>query len=198
MRTGRPPSWNKEQLRKAIELYKTGNVTITDSCKICEIPETSLTRYLKLENIKITDTNILEFRKKRNEYMRGFYLKHKDTIKKRVSLYKIRHRQQYCDGSDLIKIKLIQHYSSGSMKCAFCEESDMDILTIDHINGGGNAHRRSINKSGSVTGGNFYKHLADNNYPEGYQILCWNCNAKKGINDRRSRVPLWQQWSEAT
>jgi len=48
-------------------------------------------------------------------------------------------------------------------------------LTIDHINGGGNAHVRAV--------GNGYQMLVDivaQNFPKDeFQILCWNCNAVK-------------------
>jgi len=198
MRTGRPPSWSKDALRGAIELYKSGSMSIKDAEMLFGIPETSFGRYVKNMGIPVSDVDNRAFKAKRNEYMRKFYLTHKDSIKKRVSLYKIRHRRQYTDNSDVVKIKLIQHYSRNNMKCATCGEQDMDILTIDHINGGGNKHRRQLSKSGTVTGVDFYRHLTNQGYPSGYQVLCWNCNAKKGINDRRNRTPLWNQWLGAT
>jgi hypothetical protein len=68
--------------------------------------------------------------------------------------------------------KCIEHYSKGKTCCELCGESDYDVLTIDHINGGGNQHRIKISR-----------HVADflikNNFPEGYRILCMNCNIKE-------------------
>jgi hypothetical protein len=49
--------------------------------------------------------------------------------------------------------------------------SDIRCLTIDHINGGGRQERKKLKKVG-VT---FYHWLQKQGYPEGYQVLCMNC-----------------------
>lgn len=53
----------------------------------------------------------------------------------------------------------------------------LSMLTIDHINGGGNKHRESILNSRGGT--SFYRWLKKTGYPSGYQVLCWNCNLSK-------------------
>lgn len=53
--------------------------------------------------------------------------------------------------------------------CACCGESERDFLTIDHINGGGTAHRKEL-------GGKVYAQLRRTGFPAGYRVLCWNCN----------------------
>ena len=63
--------------------------------------------------------------------------------------------------------------------CACCGETEPVFLTIDHIDGNGAEHRRQINNRG---GSSFYYWLRQNGYPEGYQVLCWNCNSAKHIN----------------
>jgi hypothetical protein len=45
-------------------------------------------------------------------------------------------------------------------------------LTLDHINGGGTKHRRENNKANCA----IYRLLAHQGYPDGYRILCHNCN----------------------
>ena len=50
-----------------------------------------------------------------------------------------------------------------------------NILTVDHINNDGVAHRKKIKKR------NIYQWLTKNNFPEGFQTLCMNCNFAKGI-----------------
>ncbi|GAC1502542.1 MAG: hypothetical protein NVS1B10_07330 [Candidatus Saccharimonadales bacterium] len=59
--------------------------------------------------------------------------------------------------------------------CACCGESNLAFLTIDHINGGGNQHK-------TLTKRPIYQWLRTNNYPAGYQVLCFNCNCAKSIN----------------
>jgi len=71
---------------------------------------------------------------------------------------------------------VIEHYGG---KCVHCGESRPECLAIDHINDGeGNSHRKQINKYGST----FYKWLVDNNFPEGFRVLCHNCNFGRHIN----------------
>jgi hypothetical protein len=70
--------------------------------------------------------------------------------------------------------EVLTHYGA---VCACCGESHCKFLTIDHIYGGGNKHRRMIGKS-SI---NIW--LVQNNFPEGYQLLCYNCNCGKYHND---------------
>lgn len=72
------------------------------------------------------------------------------------------------------KIRVISHYSDGTMRCALCPEDRIGALTIDHVGGGGTAHRRSI---GLTCGGTrFYDWLEKNQFPSGYRVLCSNCN----------------------
>ncbi len=79
-----------------------------------------------------------------------------------------------------LKLFVLVHYSGDPPKCACCGESHFEFLTIDHINGGGNQHMKSLRKIGT----NLYRWLVNNDFPEGYQVLCWNCNCSKGIGLR--------------
>lgn len=72
-------------------------------------------------------------------------------------------------------MEALRHYGGINPTCKCCGESNMKFLTIDHIEGGGSEHRR-----GSAKGGiGFW--LKKNEYPDGFQILCFNCNCGKGI-----------------
>ena len=66
------------------------------------------------------------------------------------------------------KIAIIEHYSNGTMKCACCGINDTEFLTIDHINGNGVKHRKEIKID-------FYLWLKRNRFPDGFQVLCMNC-----------------------
>ncbi len=74
----------------------------------------------------------------------------------------------------------------GGVVCSGCPEDDIDILEIDHIDGGGTQHRKEIGL------GNMYLWLKQNYYPPGYRVLCPTCNKKahRGIplpNEKKSR-----------
>jgi len=62
-------------------------------------------------------------------------------------------------------------------KCACCDEYEYEFLAIDHVEGGGNRHRKSI---GVGAGTQFYRWLKKNNFPPGYRVLCHNCNSALG------------------
>lgn len=59
----------------------------------------------------------------------------------------------------------------GGAKCACCGETNIEFLTLDHINGGGTAHRKEVG-----AGDKMYRWLRDKGYPPGYRVLCFNCN----------------------
>ena len=67
----------------------------------------------------------------------------------------------------------------GTCKC--CGETIQEFLSIDHVDGGGNAHRRELfgdDRKGS--GYHFYAWLKKQGFPQGgFQLLCRNCNAAK-------------------
>jgi len=76
------------------------------------------------------------------------------------------------------KAMVLEHYSAGDPVCACCGEKEFGFLTVDHVNGGGTAQR-------SETGGgwSFYRWLIKNDFPDGYQILCYNCNCGRAANN---------------
>jgi len=74
------------------------------------------------------------------------------------------------------KLRVLAHYSSGELACVHCGEDDLACLSIDHINGGGQQHRR-------VVGSHFYAWLIKNDFPDGYQTLCMNCQMRKKHNE---------------
>lgn len=71
-----------------------------------------------------------------------------------------------------IKLDVLAHYGG---KCSCCGEFDEIFLNIDHINQEGATHRKSM---GSRTWGGklLYRWLQKNNYPEGFRVMCFNCN----------------------
>lgn len=72
-----------------------------------------------------------------------------------------------------IRLLVLEYYGS---KCACCQESIEQFLTIDHIKNNGADHRRKVGIRGD---NNIYKWLIKNNFPEDFQVLCYNCNCAK-------------------
>jgi len=74
--------------------------------------------------------------------------------------------------------KVLMFYTNGTMKCQCpkCDITNSYFLTIDHINGDGAKHRRLLKRN------SIYRWLISNNFPKGFQVLCFNCNMTKGAN----------------
>lgn len=74
----------------------------------------------------------------------------------------------------MLKVKILAHYGN---RCSCCGEDRYEFLCLDHMAGNGNNHRRYLNIRG---GSSFYHWIIKNNYPDGYRILCQNCNHAYG------------------
>jgi hypothetical protein len=93
------------------------------------------------------------------------------SCKERVNA---RHRNQCRQ----VRREALEHYGGQPPRCACCGEARMEFLAIDHIDGGGQAHRRKLN-TGSGT--SFYFKLRKLGWPEGLRVLCHNCNVSLGM-----------------
>jgi len=64
--------------------------------------------------------------------------------------------------------------------CPGCTVTKFEFLAVDHIHGGGKAHREQI--SSGKCGTKFYRWLRDKGFPKDeFQLLCHNCNCAKGF-----------------
>lgn len=82
-----------------------------------------------------------------------------------------------------LKIEVLSHYNGGGYpKCSTCGESRIDCLSIDHIDGGGEKHKRELGICGPV-----YNWLKKNDYPPGFQVLCMNCQFIKRAENNEYR-----------
>lgn len=74
-----------------------------------------------------------------------------------------------------VKRRVFAHYSKEDPpRCECCGELHEEFLSIDHINGGGTRHRGQIGRS------YLYFWLIKQNFPEGFRVLCHNCNQASG------------------
>ena len=75
--------------------------------------------------------------------------------------------------------KYSKRHSNSDIPCCRCcgLNEHLDFLTVDHIDG-----RKSRPKEEQgLLGANLTRWLRKNNFPDGFQILCFNCNATKGF-----------------
>lgn len=90
----------------------------------------------------------------------------KQTRADRLAYMKVWHKR--------VKDEVFNAY--GGYRCVCCGETEPIFLVIDHINGGGNTERRAIYTNG---GAGQYWYLRKMGFPNGYQVLCHNCNYAK-------------------
>ncbi len=131
---------------------------------------------------------VIEFEKGRNVckgcrkiYKQNYYKHNAESMKRQWrERYKqvapIR-RSKQIERNRRLKVEILMHYSNGYPHCKCCGEATLQFLTIDHIDGCGTKHRRSIGY-----GLTFYLWLKRNNFPAEYQVLCFNCNSGRQVN----------------
>lgn len=70
----------------------------------------------------------------------------------------------------------------GGYECTNCGETDPLVLTIDHINGEGPKPVKKIRPE-RLTGQVFYAWLSRRGFPQGFRVLCANCQLRhlKGV-----------------
>lgn len=68
----------------------------------------------------------------------------------------------------------------GGYRCACCGETEKAFLSIDHVNNDGAKHKRECRLH---TGEQLYRWLKRNGFPEGFQVLCMNCQWGKRNNN---------------
>lgn len=124
------------------KFYKNANGTLDSYCKDCK----------------------REYRNQARREKRGYYGSEK--FKKTTKEYKKRYNKNL---NEQRKAQVISELTSGEMCCSLCGFDDIRALSVDHIDGNGAEHRKS------VRGCHLYKWLIKNNFPEGFQVLCMNC-----------------------
>lgn len=71
-----------------------------------------------------------------------------------------------------LRMEILAHYEN---KCACCAETNYEFLALDHIDGGGKAHRESFRSSN-----HYYGWIKKQGFPSIFRVLCHNCNQALG------------------
>lgn len=96
-----------------------------------------------------------------------------EKVRKAANKYARANKQRVAERWRAMRIMVFEAY--GGAKCRCCGESIYEFLTIDHMDNDGAKHRAAI-------GSHLYRWLIEHDYPEGFQVLCFNCNAGKHRN----------------
>jgi hypothetical protein len=105
------------------------------------------------------------------EYRHKYFLEHKEYIAEKTRKYRLEHKEHIKELYISRRKEVLGHYGG---KCTCCGETTYEFLAIDHINNDGAKHRREVGGSRGL-----FLWLRRHNYPDGFQILCHNCNCAK-------------------
>lgn len=110
----------------------------------------------------------------KSRYSPEYYRRNRDKMLADNKQWRVENRERYNELQRAYerrrREKVLGHYGG---TCACCGESQYEFLTLEHINGGGRKHRQAV--------GSVYREIVRLGFPEGYAVLCWNCNSAKGL-----------------
>ena len=109
-----------------------------------------------------------ESKKRKNELSRKNYKRNPERAAKYQRKYYIQ-----------IKKEVLTYYGNGKLACVCCHIKNIEFLTLDHIVP---LKRNSKIKPGG--GCQLYRKLRKENFPSGFQTLCFNCNSAKNKYDK--------------
>lgn len=81
------------------------------------------------------------------------------------------HRQRCRDYRAKLRKEILEAYGG---KCVCCGETIPEFLALDHVNGGGNIHRKRDHLTAPAQ---LYRQVRDQGFPDTYRLLCHNCNS---------------------
>jgi hypothetical protein len=141
------------------------------------------------------DLPLTEFHKRTDSHGGSLFLACKDCENAKSRAKYGRRREHQRERSRLkwqrLKLLVLNHYGC---RCACCGETEPAFLALDHIDGGGNAHRKEV-RAGS---GNFYNWVKKQGFPASLQVLCHNCNWAKAHGGCPHQQVRLLDWLEKT
>ncbi len=147
---------NRDIIRKRVNKYKA------------EHPEKRL-EYVKKNKKEMKRKAKIYYNKNRDMIIE------KTTVWRKTNIDRIRKSKQ--KNGKIIKNQVFMHYSNGVIQCNCCGELEIEFLQLDHING-----RKQHGHGFGFGGESLYRWIIHNDYPNGFQVLCSNCNWGKYRN----------------
>ncbi len=142
----------------------------TKTCGSCNKIK-SITEFYKRSDYDGYASNCKECRKEKSTIWKMLNpLKNLEYVRKYNKTHpEVKSKQKDKRRSD--RLIVLEHYGGC---CACCGESRFEFLAIDHIEGNGNKHRKE-------TTSHMARWIVKNNFPNGFRILCHNCNQALGV-----------------
>ncbi len=115
----------------------------------------------------------------RLEKLRQWKIDNPEKYQKAIEREKPKRKKYHAGLQQKIKREVMTGYSkkisnSKVPHCAICKEKHLDFLAIDHIEGA-----RKMGHGKEMHSTKLYKILIKQDFPDGYRVLCHNCNRLK-------------------
>jgi hypothetical protein len=144
----------------------------TKKKKFCNSSCAATYNNAKKRKKNITQEEKIRRKERAREYSKEYRTKNKEKTLVRAKKYRDENKEKnhiYRKEHDLeIRIKFIEMYGG---KCECCGETQVDFLTLDHID--------YSSKGKWETGRKGYVKALDKYRPDLYQVLCYNCNCAR-------------------
>ena len=155
-------------------------------------------KYREIHREAINEKGKKYYVEHRNEIIarrKKYHAKYPEKTRIHCKKYYIRHREELIEYAKTYRLELkkqvLTYYGYGKLECAICHDTRIDVLSIDHINGKGNQHRKQIGHIGS----SFYSWLIKNECPPGFRTLCYNSQILEYARKKGRMVEIWD-WNK--
>ncbi len=120
---------------------------------------------------------------RRRQWDKERYVRVRDVQIKRAKAWNKRHPERKKQNSDshYRRLKHAAVMAYGGYRCNCCGETEHTFLSIDHVHNDGYKHKGPHGRR--YVGLSLFSWLKKNDYPDGFQVLCHNCNIGKHLND---------------
>lgn len=166
---------NKEKIKKnRIKYYNSSQA----KAKLNEYKEKNK-EILTVKRRIYRKNHLEEDAKRTREYRKRYPERFKQSLRQSYTKHKEKRNKETKKEYLSLKSETFEKYSNNKIpSCKICLESNLAFLTLDHIRG-----RKAEGHSTKFSGDKLWRHLRRNEFPSGYQILCWNCNVLKYRNE---------------
>lgn len=116
--------------------------------------------------------------------------RYKEQNRQHSRAWRKAHPSYESDYAVQLKIEVLSHYGpQGRLQCNWpeCEVTDVDMLSLDHVQNDGAQDRRSVNRGRHDGGTHIYHRVRKADFPDGFQTLCHNHQWKKELMRRREQ-----------
>ena len=184
---GRPKKFSDEELKARAKAHRDRPEAKARKKQLSQLPENKAKRKEYRDKLE----NKLRAKAHRDRPENKLREKKRSQLPERKAK-----KKKYLDEN---RLNVLREYSkrlsNSNIPCCACcrEDFHIDFLALDHIAGRRQMDSESelikLGYSSKLKGSSLIKWIRENNFPDGFQILCQNCNFAKGMKGNNNICP---------